>query len=264
MPTPHDQYDQQIEELSSEYAKTALVIAGILATLGLAPTPSALRAAQATIQAALTGLLAASVEWMGLLIPIVYRTGVTEALKSIEGPDQDTLRERVEKTMRSKEHREIMQSLAETLRDDLAGAVDSIGRDAGKTLAEIRRRNVQAALSKGSLRPDDFADEMRERGVAFTDRRGRRWDAGRYASMVLRTQLANTMNAGHLTKAIELGSPGVRIFDGGPGDVDEPCKRANGQVWSLRYFSTHLIEHPNCRRSGAGLPKTWKGELDRV
>ena len=109
-----------------------------------------------------------------------------------------------------------------------------------------------------------MAREMRERGIAFTDRGGRRWKPGHYARTVLYTHVASVLNTGTALTAAELGSPGVRISDGGPGDVDEPCKRANGQAWSLAYWLANLIEHPSCRRSGVPLSPRYTGELDRT
>ncbi len=108
-----------------------------------------------------------------------------------------------------------------------------------------------------------MAEEMRERGVRFTDRSGRRWKPRSYAAMLLRTAAVDTSNTANLTTAASLGSPGVRVSDGGPGDVDEPCKVADGQRWSTAYALRHKLEHPQCRRSFAPLPSTFAGKLDR-
>jgi hypothetical protein len=59
------------------------------------------------------------------------------------------------------------------------------------------------------------------------------------------------------------GSQYVRVFDGGPSTVDEPCRIANGQVWHIAEAATNLLKHPNCRRSFAALPLDYSGPVDR-
>lgn len=262
---PADEFNRQVDELSSRYEKTAAYLGTAIAALAAAEAlkPSALQAARTAIQTALSGLLAASVAWVGQYIPLIYLRGMAEAQRSIgPGVSQEELR----RQLRTGAHREAVTTLAETLRDDLAAAVENLGRDSNRALSEIRRRNVQRSLARGAplSQREQFAAEMEERGIAFVDRSGRRWDAGKYAETVLLTHVASVLNAGHLNKALELGSPGVRVSDGGPGTVDEPCRRANGQHWGLVYAARHLLEHPRCRRSFAPLPRTWKGELDRA
>ena len=262
---PSEQYDRQVEELSSQYATAASLILAAVASLGAGATAASLQAARTTAQRTLEALLAVSVAWINLHIPRIYRSGVEEAIRVIEGPSQDEIREQADEAMKSLEHRTAMETLAETLRDDLQGAIEGMGRDANRALGEIRRRNIQTALAKGSplAGVEDFAAEMQQRGIRFTDRGGRRWQPETYAETVLRTHVASILNAGHLNKAIEMGSRAVRVFDGGPGDVDEPCRRANGQTWGLAFAAANMLEHPRCRRSFAALPKGYSGEVDR-
>ena len=108
-----------------------------------------------------------------------------------------------------------------------------------------------------------LAKEMEERGIRFTDRAGREWQPRLYAEMAVRTELADASNMANLGVADQISSPGVRVRDGGPGDVDEPCRIANGQTWSLPYANAHRLEHPNCRRSFAPLARSFRGKLDR-
>ena len=264
MPAPSERYDSQVEELSNQYATAASLILAAVASLGAGATAASLQAARTTAQSTLSALLSLSVAWINLHIPRIYRSGVEEAIRVIEGPSQDEIREQADEAMKSLEHRTAMETLAETLRDDLQGAIEGMGRDVNRALGEIKRRNVQQALAKGGplTQLEDFASEMKDRGIKFTDRGGRKWRPEAYAETILRTHVASILNAGHLNKAIEMGSRAVRVFDGGPGDVDEPCKRANRQTWSLAYAATHMLEHPNCRRSFAALPKGSEGEMD--
>lgn len=263
---PTAQYDPAIDEIAAKHERAASLLIGTVAAFAAAPlTDAALSTTEKAVSAVLEALLAASLAWTAVNLPVVYRSGLEDAVRATEGPPQDELRTSVDEAMRKAAHREALRILAESLRDDLTNAVRSMGKDVAEALREIRQRNVERALGGDLASPtQDLAAEMRERGIGFMDQAGKRWKPESYAAMVVRTKVAIAYNAGHLNRALEMGSPGVRIFDGGPGDVDEPCVEANGQHWSLQYFARNLIEHPNCRRSGAALPRTWTGELDRV
>ena len=133
-------------------------------------------------------------------------------------------------------------------------------------MREIGRRRLAASLDNGTNARDEarrMEQELTERGVKFVDRGGKEWDPGAYSEMVLRTHTVKVSNQANLNTAAELGSPGVRVFDGGPGDTDLPCAQADGQAWTLGYAATHLLEHPNCRRAFAELPSTFGGGFDR-
>ena len=118
----------------------------------------------------------------------------------------------------------------------MAKATLNISDDAKDTIREIARRRLAASLDNGTNARDEarrFEAEMLERGVSFIDRGGRKWNPRAYAEMTLRDATTDVSNEANLNTAAELGSPGVRVFDSGPGDTDEPCERANGQAWSL-------------------------------
>jgi len=104
---------------------------------------------------------------------------------------------------------------------------------------------------------------MADAQITFQDRAGRNWDAEAYPRMVLRTRVATTLNIGYVNKVIVFGSQYMRVFDGGPGTVDEPCRIANGQVRHIAVAATNLLKHPNCRRSFAALPPDYSGPVDR-
>jgi hypothetical protein len=40
----------------------------------------------------------------------------------------------------------------------------------------------------------------------------------------------------------------VEILDNGDTDDDEPCKVANGQIWTIEFFESNRLEHPSCTR----------------
>lgn len=126
--------------------------------------------------------------------------------------------------------------------------------------------HVREATDKGRSGPRqgrDLAAAMDDAGIQFVDKAGRRWRSRAYANMVLRTELVDASNKANLAVADQFNAPGVRVRDGGPGDVDEPCRIANGQTWSKEYANLHRYEHPNCRRAFAPLASTFDGTLDR-
>lgn len=71
------------------------------------------------------------------------------------------------------------------------------------------------------------------------------------AETVARTELGEAQNRATAERYKASGLGLVEILDNGNDDDDEPCKIAAGQVWSVEYFSDHLLEHPRCTRAGA-------------
>jgi HK97 family phage portal protein len=61
------------------------------------------------------------------------------------------------------------------------------------------------------------------------------------------TEAVHAFNEGTLTVAELTGSQNVYVQDG--HDHDEPCKEADGQVWSIEKARQNRLEHPRCRRS---------------
>lgn len=265
MVAPHDEFDPAIDRLTDRFASAETAIAAILAGVGAASaaaTPAQLREAATRIAGILSALLRETARWIEAEVPQMYRKGAEEAARSMAlRMPADVARALVRKDV----HRQSLKDLAQNLLDDMARATENMYRDAKRTLREIGRRQLQKAMARTNpmARVRDFGVETEEHEIAFVDRAGKRWRIANYAEMALRTQTAVLLNAGSLNAALELGSPGVRVSDGGPGDVDEPCERANGQVWSLPYAIAHPIEHPNCRRAFAPLPRSWRGKVDR-
>lgn len=81
------------------------------------------------------------------------------------------------------------------------------------------------------------------------------------ARVIARTELGEAQNAATVSRYGEAGVKAVEILDNGSEDDDEECKIANGQIWSLKYFASHALEHPNCTRAAA--PVFGDAELDR-
>ena len=199
-------------------------------------------------------------DWVEDTLPEVYAEGMRTALLSEQTPDVDP------NSLQQGVHDETLDLFIEDLIGQLAAATQNISEQAKASIREAGRRNLAASLDKGTNAREQAAEmerELREKGVKFVDRRGRRWGTREYAEMVLRTHTIEVSNEANLNTSAELGSPGVSVHDGGPGDVDEPCKVANGQKWSLSYARANRTEHPNCRRAFAPLPSTWEGTLDR-
>lgn len=71
------------------------------------------------------------------------------------------------------------------------------------------------------------------------------WRDGK-AGVVALTEATHGYNEGTLTIAEELGVD-VVVEDG--HDHDEPCKEADGQVWTVDHARENRLEHPNCRRA---------------
>ena len=214
--------------------------------------------AEQQIERLLRVMRVASERWVRETLPNLYRDALNSAERDVLGAQtaQDTLKR--------SPHRSMMNIASAAVLDDLLVATDNMGRDAKNSIREIASRNLASAMISGPrLAAGNVAADMERRGVRVTDSGGRRWRARGYSEMVMRTKTIETYNRAHVGRAAELGSPGVMVVDGGPGDVDQPCLDANGQYWGNDYAATHLSEHPNCRRSFTPLPRSWRGRLDR-
>ena len=65
---------------------------------------------------------------------------------------------------------------------------------------------------------------------------------------IARTELGNAQNDVTSERYKANGVKLVGILDNGLDDDDDECKIANGQVWTLEYFESNPLEHPNCTR----------------
>lgn len=250
----HSDFDEDIQDHSEDFeaAEEAMLAVVLAATLGTISGAEA----QGQLELIAGELKRRSGAWAAEVLPEVYLDGLQEAL----GPQDATQR------LADPLHQAFVRNASEGLVEALAGTTDQMSRDAKLALREIAREQI-AAMMEGGINAIPQAAEMterlEERGVRFVDRSGRRWKTRGYSEMVLKDAATDLSNDANLNAADELGSPGVRVFDGGPGDTDEPCLRANGQVWSRSYARGHTREHNNCRRAFAPLPSTFDGRLDR-
>jgi hypothetical protein len=266
---PSESFDNQVEELAGVFGTTAAAISAALVAEASAQVASAgihtlsrLDRLATDIAVALGSLLSVATHWTDTNVPAVYRRGVQDTLGALEGEPSN-----IDEVIGKPEHDAAIEAARNKIDADLHAAINGMGSDASRALGEIRARTVQQALAQDQAVSanlvDDFTAQMQRRGITFRDKAGREWQPEVYARMVLRTNVASTLNAGHLNAALDMGSRYVRVFDGGPGDVDEPCRIANGQTWHVLYAALHPLEHPNCRRSFAALDPSYDGPVDR-
>lgn len=156
----------------------------------------------------------------------------------------------------------------QTVSDGFATAVDSQRAMANLRGQELIRIGAKSGITQQVLTglddPGDVARALRDKlfaeQVQITDAGGRRWGLETYSRMLVRTKSAVAYNSGSLNKYAEEGVYRVRVFDGVLDDLE--CANANGQVWTLRYASEHVIGHPNCRRAFG--PVVGVGAVNRV
>ena len=254
----HEDFNGAIEEHANEFkaAQTAM-IAVVLAVLEGRLLQGEADGMLASVS---DDLKARSLAWVERVVPEAMLDGARDALRALGASERDY------EPLGSVGVRALLSLAIEGLVEDLAEATDRITLDAKRAIREIAAVSLEKSIATGEAprtSARDMTEALEERGVGFTDKSGKRWDTKNYSTMVLQTRLADVANTGHIATASELGSSAVAVFDGGPGDVDEPCKRANGQTWSLSYAMAHKIEHPRCRRSFAAKPSTYDGEIDR-
>lgn len=72
------------------------------------------------------------------------------------------------------------------------------------------------------------------------------WRGGQAETIAL-TEATEYYNEGIISTAEAAGLDHVLVLDG--EDWDEPCQRANGEVWSLVRARENRTEHPRCRRA---------------
>lgn len=251
-------FDGAIAELADAFGAVARAMLNVV--LSFAGGGAGFDEANAAVEEAGEALSEESARWVEATLPAIYADGVQQALSSPQTPSVDS------QALAHNVHDSTLNLLMQDLTDALSAATESMSRNAKTNLREIARRRLAASLNNGTNARDEarrMEAELRDRGVRVVDRSGREWDPRAYSEMTLRTHTVKVSNQANLNTSAELGSPGVRIHDGGPGDVDLPCEEADGQAWSLAYFQRNLLQHPNCRRSASPLPSTFSEPLDR-
>lgn len=71
------------------------------------------------------------------------------------------------------------------------------------------------------------------------------------AKTIARNELGTAQNQATAARYTDGGVEKVFILDNGQDGDDEPCKIANGQIWSVRAFNANPLQHPNCTRAAA-------------
>lgn len=250
-----NRFDRLIAQLASHFGAVAKAMSRVV--LGFVGGYASLDEANSAVDEAAAALNNEAERWAEETLPQVYAEGVHGVLASPQTGDVAV------SGLAAPLHDTTLSLLQQDLTDVLAAATDNMSRDAKADLRDIARSRVSAALAGGGrAASEEMARQMEERGVAFVDKSGRRWDPQQYSEMVLRDAVTDTLNEGHLNTAVELGSPGVRVHDG-LKNSDEACRLADGQAWSLEYALLHKREHPNCRRTFSPLPTTFDGKLDK-
>lgn len=248
-------FDGSISELADAFGRVAETMLTVI--LSFLRGHASFEEAEAVLDEATDALKAASESWVQETLPEIYAAGAKEALDSPQTPEVDA------SALADGLHDRSLELFQASLAGRLASATDNVAEDAKAQIREIAQRRISEAVSGGVIRAAQAMEqEMRDRGLVFTDKGGRQWKPENYAALTVRTASAEVLNAGHINTAAELGSKYVRVSDG-KSDSDEPCRRADGQVWSLSYAMAHRIEHPGCKRSFAALASTWSGSPDR-
>lgn len=145
-------------------------------------------------------------------------------------------------------------SASEAMREDSLGKL--------RHAAHLRLQGVMLGEQGIGKAGSEFREDVEAEGVTLKDRQGRKIQPESYCRMALRTTSGTLLNNGTLETAAQLGAPGVRVFDG--TDVDDECREANGQAWSVAYAMANPLQHPHCTRSFALLTSSFSGELDRT
>ncbi|HLA65020.1 MAG TPA: hypothetical protein VK600_00395 [Candidatus Saccharimonadales bacterium] len=113
----------------------------------------------------------------------------------------------------------------------LVAGVDDVSRDRLRAL-------IADAIDDSEMSEADLSDAILS---MFDDMSTAR------AELIARTETAYAAGHGNVAGYRDGGTTYVEITDG--DDFDEPCRVADGQIWSLDYYEANLLEHPDCSRS---------------
>jgi HK97 family phage portal protein len=120
--------------------------------------------------------------------------------------------------------------------DDLAKAIVGI---AETTREEVRSLVAKQAEEGWSI--DELAAEIRKLKEVHSTARAR---------TIARSETAIAYNKGSLAGYREAGVEKVEVFD---GDEHEPCRSANGSIWTIEQAEAEPLCHPNGTRSFAAV-----------
>lgn len=120
-----------------------------------------------------------------------------------------------------------------------------------KDISETTRQEINELLQFGN--DNGWSIDQLVRGDNATGKRGLRdlvveTYKGR-AKTIARTELGAAQNLAAHGRYIAAGVKQVLVFDNGLTDDDEPCKEANGAIWTIEQMQANPLEHPNCTRA---------------
>lgn len=149
------------------------------------------------------------------------------------------------------------------LTDDLVTSALSGSGSRIRGIHETTRQAVEDILKQGNdlgLSIDQLARGVPDEGVPGIRDTVKETYRNR-AKTIARTELGEAQNKATATRYEDVGVSKVFILDNGDEDDDDPCKIANGQIWTLAVFKDNTLQHPNCTRAGA--PELGDAEPDR-
>jgi len=128
-------------------------------------------------------------------------------------------------------------------------AAEWAARRAGQLVTGVEqttRDRIGALVAAAMADPDvSEADLARQIRAEFADMSAAR------AELIARNETHMAAANGDIAAFRDTGVTAVQISDG--VDFDEPCREANGAIWSLDRYAANPMEHPNCSRVGSAL-----------
>jgi hypothetical protein len=134
-----------------------------------------------------------------------------------------------------------------------AGAYGQLLRDEGATIIngepvpwlkefDVEQRKKISEIIETGVSNNEQVSEIKDKLNVYFDQRTN------HAEVVARTEVARITNEGALSWFGEKGVQWVLVHDNeGPNSCEE-CGIANGQIWSVEYAQSRLLQHPNCIR----------------
>lgn len=111
---------------------------------------------------------------------------------------------------------------------------------------ETTRERIAELVAQVMASPDASVADLRDAiASAFGDMSESR------AETIARTETAYAAGYGNVAGWRETDTNYVEIDDG--TDFDAECQEADGSVWSIDYYESNVLEHPNCGRSASGI-----------
>ncbi len=249
--------EREVEILASAYRSGTLEILKRIERLTAAERSSHhARAALTEVTQILRELDEFADEWIEQNIPVAYRTGWEEALDTTVYAGRQAVGARVSYADFARIHREAVEVLAYSLRDNLRSATQKVGRQATDIYRRVGLEATQRRLLTGetisettSVTKERF---LKQGVVAFEDRTGRVWSLDSYCRMVARTTTREAVSVGTMNRAAAGGYDLLIVSEHHP--TCEKCAPLAGKVFSISgdtsgypKWEGYVPVHPNCR-----------------